>query len=48
MDTSERSDLHRTGERSGEHGSSHGIVGRHVDTSGALDLHQTHDREAAA
>ena len=23
-------------------------MGRHVDTSGALDLHRTHDREAAA
>ena len=22
-------------------------MGRHVDTSGALDLHRTHDREAA-
>ena len=48
MDASEWSDLHRTGERSGKHGSSHGIVGRHVDTSGALDLHRKHDREAAA
>ena len=29
------------GKRSGKHGSRLGIVGRHVDTSGALDHHQT-------
>ena len=39
MNASGRSDLHRTGERSGKHGSSRGIVGLHVDTSGALDHH---------
>ena len=48
MDASERYDLHWTGEKSREHGSSYCIVGRHVDTYGALDLHRTHDREATA
>ena len=41
VDASGWSDLYRMEERSGKHGLSRGIVGRHVDTSGALDHHQT-------
>ena len=41
MDASGASDVHRTGEISGKHGSHRVIVGYHVDASGALDLHRT-------
>ena len=41
VDASGRSHLYWTGKRSGKHGSRREIVGRHVDTSGALDHHRT-------